>query len=444
MSELRPTEALHISDPRYTSSPSPYLVMATTFKPLNIAIIGGGLGGLSAAISLRLSGHKVTIYERNTFAGEVGAGIGIPPNGGKWLYKWGVDVDAALPVVLKKLIIHKWDTGEVIATAPLGDFKEKFGYETLGFQRCDLHQVLLEAALREKGEGVPCKLVTQQKAIEADGLGKVTFEGGIVVEADLVIGADGIHSRMRGAIGIVPDTKQASSCVYRHIISRDKARSLVLGELGLSDAIEFWTTPKTDRFIIGAGHGGEVLCMYSFFPIDPERQEGDGWYTEATPEQLVATFPTIDPRIHQLMLNSEDIKIWRLYIHEPYPYWTRGRVALLGDAAHPMLPDQTQGHCQAIEDAAALGLVFSDKYFQVNEAQPLEAAIGKALQRYEKVRMKRATALQAASAKAREDLRERIGWAVEERPGKMTIEDISGYDMESHLAKIVAQETEAL
>lgn len=145
------------------------------------------------------------------------------------------------------------------------------------------------------------------------------------------------------------------------------------------------------------------------------------------------------------MLNSEDIKIWRLYIHEPYPYWTCGRVALLGDAAHPMLPDQTQGHSQAIEDAAALGLVLSDKYFQVNEAQTLELAIGKALQRYEKVRMKRAAALQAASARAREDLRERIGWAAEgARPGKLTIEDISGYDMETHLAKIVAEETELL
>lgn len=241
--------------------------MATSFKSLNIAVIGGGLGGLSAAISLRQAGHKVVVYDRHTFVGEVGAGIGIPPNGGKWLYKWGIDVAAALPVVIKKLIIHKWETGEVIATAPLGDFKGKFGYDTLGFQRCDLHEVLLEGALGEKGEGVPCRLVTRKKAVEVDvKLGKVTFEDGEVVEADLVIGADGIHSRVRSAIGIVPDMKQASSCAYRHVMSRNKARSLGLGEFGLSDAIEFWTTSKTDRFIIGAGHGGEVLCMYSFFP----------------------------------------------------------------------------------------------------------------------------------------------------------------------------------
>jgi hypothetical protein len=74
--------------------------------------------------------------------------------------------------------------------------------------------------------------------------------------------------------------------------------------------------------------------------IDPEKLEKDGWNISTTAEQLVATFPTIDPRVRQIMLHSEDIKIWRLYIHKPYPFWTRGKVALLGDAAHPMLPDQ--------------------------------------------------------------------------------------------------------
>jgi salicylate hydroxylase len=95
--------------------------MATDFKSMDIAIIGGGLGGLSAAISLRHAGHKITIYERHDFAGEVGAGIGIPSNGAKWLHKWGVDVEAGKPVVMTKLIIHNWETGEVIATARLGN-----------------------------------------------------------------------------------------------------------------------------------------------------------------------------------------------------------------------------------------------------------------------------------------------------------------------------------
>jgi salicylate hydroxylase len=159
----------------------------------------------------------------------------------------------------------------------------------------------------------------------------------------------------------------------------------------------------------------------------------------------VATFPSLDPRIHQLMLHSEDIKIWRLYIHKPYPYWTRGRVALLGDAAHPMLPDQTQGHSQAIEDAAALGLVFSEQYFTKTTVNTTMEAIIVALQRYEKLRMNRAGSLQDASAKAREDMRERIGWAAEGvKPGKLTIEDLCGYDMEEHISEILASENAIL
>jgi salicylate hydroxylase len=241
--------------------------MATGFKSMGIVIIGGGLGGLSAAISLRRAGHEITIYERHDFAGEVGAGIGIPSNGAKWLYKWGVNVEAGKPVVMTKLIIHNWETGEVIATAPLGNYKEKFGYDTFGFQRCDLHKILLDTALEKSGVGIPCKLVTSHKAVEVDAeLGWVTFENGEVVSADLVIAADGIHSRMRSAIGITPDVTQASSCAYRHVISKEKVRELGLGEIGSSEAIEFWSRPGTDRVVIGTAHGGEIVCIYSFFP----------------------------------------------------------------------------------------------------------------------------------------------------------------------------------
>lgn len=237
------------------------------FKSLNIAVIGGGLGGLSAAISLRRAGHKITIYERNDFSGEVGAGIGVPSNGSKWLYKWGVDVEAGKPVVNTKLIIHNWETGEVVATAPLGNYKEKFGYDTLGFQRCDLHAILLDAALSKDGVGIPCELLTSHRAggVDAES-GVVSFENGEVVVSDLIIAADGIHSHMRSAIGITPDVRQASSCAYRHVISKEKVTELGLGEIGSSEAIEFWHKPGVDRVVVGAGHGGEVICIYSFFP----------------------------------------------------------------------------------------------------------------------------------------------------------------------------------
>jgi salicylate hydroxylase len=170
-------------------------------------------------------------------------------------------------VVMTKLIIHKWETGEVMATAPLGNYKEKFGYDTLGFQRCDLHRILLDAALSKDGIGIPSELKTSYKAVGVDAEhGRVTFENGEVVTADLVIAAGGIHSRLRSAIGITPVIKQALSCAYRHVIPMAKVRELGLGDIGSSEPIEFWTTSATDRVVVGTGHGGEVMCIYSFFP----------------------------------------------------------------------------------------------------------------------------------------------------------------------------------
>lgn len=123
--------------------------------------------------------------------------------------------------------------------------------------------------------------------------------------------------------------------------------------------------------------------------------------------------------------------MWRLYIHEEYPYWQQGKVALLGDAAHPMMPDQSQGFCQAIEDAAALGLAFGPEHFKGDTRAALEL--------YEQTRKVRAARVQTASAKARTDLSERIGWSTGlERPGKLTIEEVCGYDMVQHVRDLVA------
>lgn len=95
--------------------------------PLNIAIVGAGLGGLSAAVALRRQGHSVTVYERYDFAGEVGASLSAASNGSRFLEQWGVDVQAAKPVVLKKLIMHDWSSGAVQSEYGLGDYKARFG-----------------------------------------------------------------------------------------------------------------------------------------------------------------------------------------------------------------------------------------------------------------------------------------------------------------------------
>jgi salicylate hydroxylase len=128
--------------------------------------------------------------------------------------------------------------------------------------------------------------------------------------------------------------------------------------------------------------------------------------------------------------------MWRLYIHQPYSYWYKGKIGLLGDAAHPMLPDQSQGFCMAIEDAGALGYIFSEEFRSVWEND-----VGKGLELYEKVRKERGSRVQATSARARTDLSERIKWSSSsDKAGKLTIEEVCGYDVLAHIRSIVSQE----
>lgn len=100
---------------------------STSFVPLNVAVLGAGLGGLSAALSLRRAGHTVTLYERYDFSGEVGASLSVASNGSRWIERWGVDVPSVKPVTLQRLIMHDWETGAKKDEYGLGDYKAKFG-----------------------------------------------------------------------------------------------------------------------------------------------------------------------------------------------------------------------------------------------------------------------------------------------------------------------------
>ncbi|KAJ5129127.1 uncharacterized protein N7515_005166 [Penicillium bovifimosum] len=406
-----------------------------TDAPLQVAIVGAGLGGLAAAVALRRQGHIVTVYERYDFAGEVGASLSAASNGSRFLEEWGVDVKGAKPVILKQLIMHEWSNGEVQSTYPLGDYKSKFGTDYNNFHRIDIHQQLLKSAFELPGDGPKCELKVNFKAIDVNSeSGVIQFENGVEASADIIVAADGIRSLTRNMIGITPDFEMSTSCCYRCIIGADKLRSLGLQDYISNEAIEYWGGFGINKIVMSPCSNGEVVSCYCFYPAAHNNVRDDGWSISASPQQLVDTFPDLDPRMRTLMMNAEDIKMWRLYKHQPYPYWVKGKVCLLGDAAHPMMPDQSQGSCMAFEDAGALGLVFHKNF-----RQEYSAVQGLAL--YEKLRKERATRIQEASFKARENLNERIGWSSStDRPGKLTIEEVCGYDMREHLAQLVCQQ----
>jgi len=232
------------------------------FKPLEVAVIGSGLGGLSAAISLRRQGHSVTIYERRDFGGEVGASLSCASNGSKFLEEWDIDTSAAKPVILRSLIMHDWQSGEVINQYGLGNYKAKFGTDYNNFHRIDLHVQLKETALARG-----CVLQVWHKAISFDcGNGIVGFENGKTAQADLIVCADGIRSQMREQLGVIPNVEPSTSCCYRCIISADKLRELGLDEFLHSEAIEFWGGNGIYKIVMSSCSNGNVVSCYCFYP----------------------------------------------------------------------------------------------------------------------------------------------------------------------------------
>ncbi|KAK0387689.1 hypothetical protein NLU13_3934 [Sarocladium strictum] len=403
------------------------------WRRLNVAVIGGGIGGMSVAIALRRAGHDVTIYERSDFAGEVGASVSCAANGTRWLHEWKVDVEKGDPVVLKKLINRDWKTGEPVSVYDLDDYEQRWGYVYNMFHRQYMHAMLKESALGE-GEGPAAKLIVNHRCKEIDmDTNTVTFTNGTTVQHDLIVGADGIGSAVRGILGITPEKRPSDqSCLHANVTT-EEAVKLGLVDYSQNAALEYWggQEGKWDKIVLSPCNGGKLLSYYCFFP----REQGDyttqAWGSEDLPtEQLLAPYPTLDRQVFEHLKIGKEIQPWRLWVHDPYPYLAKGKVCLLGDAGHPMMPHQSQGACMAIEDAAALGIIFDKNHF--------DGDIEKSLQVYGEVRLPRVSRVQAAAAKAAYNINERIGFSVNkdvstykvEDPKKvLTIEEMNSYDM---------------
>lgn len=169
---------------------------------------------------------------------------------------------------------------------------------------------------------------------------------------------------------------------------------------------------------------------YCFFPREKGDYANQSWDASSTTEELLSPYPDLDRQVFNHLSIGKEIRPWRLWVHEPYSHWQKGVACIMGDAAHPMMPDQSQGACMAIEDSAAVGLVFSKEFYP--------GSVSEALKLYERVRHPRASKVQAASARARENIHERIGFSdntdnprydVKSEEGKLTIDEMNSYDM---------------
>ncbi|KAK0467871.1 salicylate hydroxylase [Desarmillaria tabescens] len=420
------------------------------FKQLRVAIVGGGLGGLSAAVALRRAGHLIDIYERRDFNVEVGASISCAANGTQWLREWDVDIVDMKPVILMKLVMRDWDTGKILNQYNLDNYEEQWGNVYNMFHRQDMHATLFKTATSGEGKGTPATVVIDHICQSVDPeKGTVTFTNGRTISADLIIGADGIRSVVRGQIGIIPQMKSGPQTCYRCNVSTSDVKKLGLVNYSYEPAIHYWggMEGKNGRsefykIVMSPCSGYEIISFYCFMPTEMTKHHEEGFvFAEAPIEDiLIGRYDELDPDCIALLKHSVDRVPWRLYKHEPYPYWYKRRACILGDAAHPMMPHQSQGACMAIEDAAALGIIFSDKYDFTND---IEAGLAM----YQTIRKPRGTRVQDASWRATLNINERIGFtsltapeaALAAAADKLTINEMNSYKMHDHVAAEVAK-----
>ncbi len=365
----------------------------TNAGPLRVLIVGAGIGGLTAAVAMRRAGHSVTVLEQTAVLGEVGAGLQVAPNASRILISLGLRPQLEETAArAEHSIRRRWQDGAILGTFPLGDaVEEHFGAPYLQMHRADLHRVLLKAAV-EPGPGVPVEVQLDAIAVECTETADdavVTLIDGRQFHGDLIVGADGVHSTLRPhVVGQEPPATFSGDIGYRALIDRAAlAPNRAVDELFAKPSLTVWLGPQAHlvHYVIKSG---SVVSLMAVIP--GQEFEKESWSAVGDKEVLLQGFAGWDQRVLDLIRAADSVNSWALYDRPPIRQWTTSRVALLGDACHPMLPYQAQGAGQAIEDGAALGAA---------TIGVTSASVPAALQQYERRRCDRASRVQAASRK---------------------------------------------
>jgi salicylate hydroxylase len=339
-----------------------------------VIVIGAGIGGLAAALALQRAGVQVRVFEQAPALGEVGAGISISPNGALGLKSLGVfDEFRDVAYAPDRQVVRHYQTGRVLAHVSRGERLEDTNRERFYVvHRADLHRVLADAVLAND----PAAIVTGHRFadLQQDGSGvSVRFDNGEWKRAEAVIGADGVRSRVRSTLFGAEEVRFTGYVAWRGLVPIEHVPP---------DALD-----PPSQVWIGPGHminrypvrGGKLLNFVAF--AERSGWEDEGWSIPAKVEELAAEFQGWHPWVTQVIaaVPEKDLFKWALCARSPLMRWVRGRAAVLGDAAHPLLPYLGQGAVMAIEDAVVLGRAFRQA-----------ADMPEALARYEGARVGRA------------------------------------------------------
>lgn len=340
-------------------------------KTLTALVAGGGIGGLAAAGALTRAGVSVRVYEQAPALGDVGAGVLLGPNSVRLLHRLGLaeTIEQAGGWVGEGSTYYRHDgtqVGPIVTT-------DSSGWAAMyGMHRADLVDILRRA--------VPDDAIhLGHRAVGVDQTGdraRVTFENGAAAEADVVIAADGIHSALQPFVTRQAKPVFSGSAAFRGLIEASR--------------VPHWR-PRVSQLWMGEGkhvlvyplRAGKLINFVCFVPADQEMRES--WSAPGDPDTLRAAFAGWAEPVTELLTHVETTFWWGLYDREPLADWTNGRLALLGDAAHPMLPHLGQGANQSIEDGFALAAALKGTS---------AADVPAALVRYARVRRRRTDVVQ--------------------------------------------------
>jgi salicylate hydroxylase len=369
-----------------------------------IIIAGAGIAGLSAALVLRRHGIDVRVLEQSPELTEVGAGIQIGANGMRVLRWLGLEDEmkavACMPRFFRAV---DWRDGREL---------DKFPYREEHYQlhRADLLDILkghLPDAVIQLGERI-------NGFVEMGSAVSVTSNRN-TYSTDALIGADGIHSTVRALLFGADQPRFAGHICWRFVVDSRKV-----------DTVPepcTWHGPKA-HVVMYPVSGGRRVNVVAYIESDQWFEES--WHLQANRDEVHQAYPGWDPLIHALIDGAEIVNKLAMFERDPLPRWTKGRVTLMGDAAHPMLPYLAQGAVMAIEDAYALGTLLAH--------MPSEAA----LQKYQELRLPRATAVQRAARSRRAMMARDAGDADAGGAGAASIEQIYEFDIIAQVAGTLA------
>ena len=347
---------------------------------LRIGIVGGGVGGLAAAVALRAANHDVVVFEKASRYGRIGADVNMTPNAVKAAD--GLGIGEALREAGAQpthRISRQWDTGEETSRLEMSVAAERdYGAPQITIHRADL----LEALSNRLPDDA---LVLQRHVAGVANEGKTAvmrFGDGSERRFDLIVGADGIHSVVRTALFGAEHPEFTGLVSFRAAVPRER-----LAGLPNVDAFTKWWGPDPATQIVTFPlNRGREQFVFATTAQDDWREES--WTLPGDADELRAIYRGFHADARRLLDACDEVTKSALYVREPMPCWSAGRITLLGDACHPMVPFMAQGACQALEDAVVLSRVLDGVG---------RDGIDTALARYERARKERTARIQRAS-----------------------------------------------